>query len=190
MTDSRVSIPPDFVFRKAELGDVASLVELRLAFMRIVKDGGLPDEDAWRSELSALFERDLGSGALVAWICLDGGRVVAASGIAFGASGESASDRPTDGRPEAGVARHGASAGRKAAGTRRGRRAEALILNMFTLPEYRRRGLASELLGRCIAEARARGLRRLMLQPTDDGRALYERFGFRPSGGDMSLDLE
>jgi len=170
---------PDFVFRKAGAGDVASLVELRLAFMRIVKDAGLPDEEAWRSELSALFERDLGSGALVAWICQDGGRTVAASGIAFGPP-------PAGGRPDGDVARRGEGSGR---GSAPRAAAEALILNMYTLPEYRRRGLASELLGRCIAEGRGRGVRRLRLQPTEDGRALYERFGFRRAGDDMLLDL-
>ncbi len=160
--------PAGFEFRRAVPADAADLVELRLEFMRIVKDGGLPDEEAWRSELSALFERDLASGELVSWICLDGERVVAASGIAFGAPGEPASDPPAGG-PEDG--------------------AEALILNMYTLPGYRRRGLASELLGRCIEEGRSRGVRRLRLQPTEDGRVLYERFGFRRAGGDMLLDL-
>ncbi|MGO8692120.1 MAG: GNAT family N-acetyltransferase [Rectinemataceae bacterium] len=158
MTDSRAAAPPPYIFRKADAGDAAALVELRLAFMRIVKDCGLPDEKKWRSHLSMLFERDLAAGTLVCWICLEGGRVVAASGIAF--------DVPRDRRVE-----------------------EALILNMYTVPERRRRGLASELLRLCVVEGRARGLRRLRLQPTDEGRALYESFGFRRAGGDMVLEL-
>lgn len=165
MPSSHEAARPDFVFRKADVGDAAALVELRLDFMRIVKDGGLPDEEAWRSDLTAFFEHDIAAGALVCWICMEGAKVVAASGIAFDVPDRAGS---------------GAQCGRDAA--------EALIFNMYTMPEYRRRGLAAELLRRCVQEARARGLRRLRLQPTEDGRALYESFGFRAAGRDMLLE--
>jgi GNAT superfamily N-acetyltransferase len=60
---------------------------------------------------------------------------------------------------------------------------------MYTLPAYRRRGIASELLRRTILEARSRGLSALRLQSTDDGRPIYERAGFRDAGRDMVLSL-
>jgi hypothetical protein len=72
-----------FTYRKAGPPDVATLVDLRIEFMRIVKDGSFPDEDQWREELSSRFFSDIGSGELVAWICLDGARVVATSGLAY-----------------------------------------------------------------------------------------------------------
>jgi GNAT superfamily N-acetyltransferase len=132
--------------------------------MRIVKDLSARDEELWRAELSALFARDLGSGDLVSWICLGGGEVIAASGLACPAA--------EDSRAELGLLR-----------------GEGLVLNMYTLPAYRRRGIASELLRRTILEARSRGLSALRLQSTDDGRPIYERAGFRDAGRDMVLSL-
>jgi GNAT superfamily N-acetyltransferase len=140
--------------------------------MRIVKDAGLDDEPRWRAELVDRFAADLGSGELVAWICLDGAAAVAASGLACPASDSA--------RAELGL-----------------RSGEALVFNMFTRPRYRRRGIASELLALAIGEARSCGLVRLALQPSDDGRRLYERAGFRfqrpesrrDEKRDMTLDL-
>jgi GNAT superfamily N-acetyltransferase len=147
--------PPGLEYRKALLSDLGALVDLRIAFMRIVKDGGLEDEAEWRSELSERFASGLASGSFVAWLCLDHGSVVAASGLAL------ALDAPA--REELGLLP-----------------GEGLVHNMFTLPAYRRRGIAAELLARTLAEARAKSLAALRLQSTEEGRRLYERAGFRP----------
>ncbi len=45
-------------------------------------------------------------------------------------------------------------------------------------PEWRRRGIASELLTRIIDWARTKRLDRLVLHASKEGRALYQRFGF------------
>jgi len=149
---------PGAEFRRAGPRDVDALVDLRIDFMRIVKDGGLPDEEAWRAELAGLFARDLASGALLAWVAEEEGRVVASCGLALG-------------RPDAAEG-------------------EGEILSVYTAGAYRRRGIGAALLRLALGEARARGLRRLRLQPTDDGRPLYERAGFRDEGRDMVLVLE
>jgi GNAT superfamily N-acetyltransferase len=160
--------PPAFEFRKAGLSDVGALVNLRIEFMRIVKDGGIPDEEAWRAQLSARFSSDIASGELVAWICLDPARLgaptlVATSGLAYPRA-----EHPRDARI------------RRELGLEPG---EALLCNMYTVSEYRRHGLGSELLERSIEEARATGVRAIKLQPTDDSRALYLRRGFIPAPG-------
>ena len=47
--------------------------------------------------------------------------------------------------------------------------------------------------GRMLAvlmdEARGLGLRKVVLQASEMGGPVYERYGFRPSGGWMELDL-
>ena len=53
-----------------------------------------------------------------------------------------------------------------------------IILNVFTEPEWRRRGVAALLLERILAWARAERLDRLVLHASKEGRVLYERFGF------------
>jgi ribosomal protein S18 acetylase RimI-like enzyme len=56
---------------------------------------------------------------------------------------------------------------------------EAYILNVYTKPEARRLGLAKALASRAVDEARAKGVRRIWLRASDDGRPLYEAIGFR-----------
>lgn len=58
---------------------------------------------------------------------------------------------------------------------------EAYILNVYTEPEYRRRGVARKLMETIIAWARERGCERVTLHPSEDGRALYESLGFDPT---------
>ena len=54
----------------------------------------------------------------------------------------------------------------------------AIILNVFTEPDWRRRGLAVLLLQTIIDWARAERLDRLVLHASEAGRSLYERLGF------------
>ena len=54
----------------------------------------------------------------------------------------------------------------------------AILLNVFTEPEWRRRGLATLLIKRIIAWARSERLDRLVLHASDEGRPVYEQLGF------------
>lgn len=54
----------------------------------------------------------------------------------------------------------------------------AIILNVFTEPQWRRQGVALLLLHRIIAWARAEQIDRLILHASEAGRSLYERLGF------------
>jgi GNAT superfamily N-acetyltransferase len=55
------------------------------------------------------------------------------------------------------------------------------LLNVFVDPEFRKRGLAHELIEKCLAEAHARGIRVVTLHSSDAGRPVYEKFGFHPT---------
>jgi len=63
---------------------------------------------------------------------------------------------------------------------------QGLIVNVFTEPEWRRRGLAKLLMNTIIAWSRDQNLDSLVLHASDDGRALYEKLGFVPTT-EMSL---
>lgn len=56
----------------------------------------------------------------------------------------------------------------------------AWIGMVLTHPEFRRRGLARTLVARVMEQAKTLGVRTVKLDATDDGRRLYESFGFRP----------
>jgi|SRR5579862_2451590 len=64
----------------------------------------------------------------------------------------------------------------------------ATILNVYTNPEYRRRGIARKLMETMIAWCKRDGLARVTLHASDDGRALYESLGFEASN-EMRLNL-
>jgi ribosomal protein S18 acetylase RimI-like enzyme len=66
---------------------------------------------------------------------------------------------------------------------------EAYILNVYTKPEARRRGIARALMEKVVKEARSAGARRIWLRASDEGRPLYESMGFRP-GGYLELKTE
>lgn len=68
-----------------------------------------------------------------------------------------------------------------------GRSAE--LLNVYTLGEYRRRGLAETLVEITIDELRRRDVGKLLLEYTPDGLPLYTKLGFEPLEHQMKLML-
>lgn len=66
---------------------------------------------------------------------------------------------------------------------------EAQVVDVYTAPEWRRRGLGRALTEACLAEARELGIRRIFLRTTHAGRPLYESMGFADPGYALQLDL-
>jgi len=64
----------------------------------------------------------------------------------------------------------------------------ATILNVYTEPEYRRRGIARQIMEVMIAWCKKEGFTRVTLHASDHGRHLYESLGFEPSN-EMRLNL-
>lgn len=58
---------------------------------------------------------------------------------------------------------------------------QAIVLNVYTEPAFRRRGLARALMLDLLDWARSSGLESLVLHATPDGRPLYEALGFAPT---------
>lgn len=64
---------------------------------------------------------------------------------------------------------------------------EAYIMNLYTVPEWRGRGVAARIFAALVAEARAAGAELLRLHATEDGRSIYARAGFRATETEMVL---
>jgi GNAT superfamily N-acetyltransferase len=111
--------------------------------------------------LRAWLRIHLADGSFLAWVADDAGTVVAATGLTV-------LDRPPYPGNLTGL--------------------DGYVTNMFTLPAYRRRGLARQLLDLLIAHARQVGVRRLFLESSREGQPPYEQFGFRLTRG-MELTL-
>ena len=58
----------------------------------------------------------------------------------------------------------------------------AEIAGVYVAPEFRRRGIARELVAEALASAHAHGVRRVFIAPTPRTRAFYRTFGFDDSG--------
>jgi len=63
-----------------------------------------------------------------------------------------------------------------------------LIVNVYTEPPYRRRGLARRLMEEMVAWCRAQGYAGVSLHAANEARALYESMGFTPTN-EMRLRL-
>ena len=117
--------------------------------------------DALVSLAEARLREMLASGEYVAWLALapDGDRVIGGAGaqrrLAFPHP-----HRFEDGTVGIGEGRH------------------AIVLNVYTEPEWRRRGVAEALMREVIRWAREERLDRLVLHASEQGRPLYQRLGF------------
>jgi GNAT superfamily N-acetyltransferase len=66
---------------------------------------------------------------------------------------------------------------------------EGYLINVFTLPEWRRRGVATALVQAVVAKARELGLARIRLHATSDGQPIYKALGFENRPEAMELNL-
>jgi GNAT superfamily N-acetyltransferase len=118
--------------------------------------------DAMEQTSRPFFAHALGEGSYRGWLVDDGaGRVVAGGGIILLAFHSS----PRDPAPR-----------------------RAWIVNMYTEPEYRRRGLARRLMEAMVAWCRAQRMTTVYLHASDEGRPLYDSLGFKPTN-EMRLPL-
>lgn len=65
----------------------------------------------------------------------------------------------------------------------------AHLMNVYVRTEFRRRGIARDMISRLVNEARARGITEVTLDATDEGRLLYESLGFESNKEAMALVL-
>jgi GNAT superfamily N-acetyltransferase len=59
---------------------------------------------------------------------------------------------------------------------------EALVVNVYVEPAYRRRGVARALMKAVLDWCRGRGIGRIVLHPSASGKPLYDSLGFVPTG--------
>lgn len=147
--------------RQATVADAAVIAGHRVAMFR---DMGQVPSDALASNLlsestSALVEL-LRAGSYVGWLAIDGsGRVIAGAGAHL--------------KPQ--LPRISADATRVVAAT------DPLVVNVYTEPDWRRRGVARALMNTLMGWVLARGFDRVLLHASDDGRPLYLSLGFVPT---------
>lgn len=101
--------------------------------------------------LKDYYMRHMADGTFVSWLALDGNKIIATSGMSF------VEKPPYFGCPSGRI---------------------GLLSSMYTDPDYRRRGIARELLARVIKDAREYGCGTVQITASDMGVKLYSDFGF------------
>ncbi|MGQ0561410.1 MAG: GNAT family N-acetyltransferase [Gemmatimonadota bacterium] len=152
-----------FTLRCAELTDVQTLVDLRIAYLREVEH--LPAEDDTPALVAATrryFMRKMPPGEYIAWVAL--ARPAAATesrGVlrskVIGTAGMFLYDRPPN----------------QSGGGR-----EARLVNVYVTESWRGRGVGNDLIDACLESARRAGVHRVLVDDSPTGRRLYERAGF------------
>lgn len=153
----------NYTFKKASIADLDMLVETRI---KVLRAANLLDNQVDMSEVETesreYYEKALRDGSHTAYLVFDVDKFIGAGGVSY------FTVMPTYHNPS----------GRK-----------AYIMNMYTDPEYRRRGIAYKTLEYLVADVKSKGITMITLEATDAGRPLYEKYGFRIMESEMVIEV-
>ena len=153
----------ELIYKIASIEDLEVLVKTRIEVLRAANK---LDDSVDMSEVEAAsrtyYEKALVDGSHTAILVFDGDKFAGAGGMSY------YTVMPTYHNPS----------GRK-----------AYIMNMYTKPEYRRRGIAFKTLDLLVSDAKNKGIAAISLEATDMGRPLYEKYGFVKMEDEMELPL-
>lgn len=153
----------NLIYKRAEEKDIEILTRTRLEVLRAANQLS-PHTDMTEVEKQTVdyYSRALFEKEHIAILVYDDKEIVGAGGVSF------YQVMPTFHNPS----------GKK-----------AYIMNMYTKPEYRRRGIAWQTLNLLVKAARQAGVPSISLEATEAGRPLYEAFGFVPMEHEMELPV-
>ena len=139
------------VYRKANIGDIDALTGMRLAMLFDGTDRCEELKEAVGRNSKEYMVDGMQSKSFIAWVAASDDELVGMVGLALFRL------PPNDWCPNGKT---------------------AYIGNMFTMPAFRGKGIASKLLSLIVDEAKSYGCERILLNTTDMGRTLYENYGF------------
>lgn len=149
-------------YKKLDESQLETFIEMRIR--QLCEEGATEDFDL-KPALRDYYDRHMTDGTFVSWLALDtdaDNKIVGTSGMSF------VEKPPYFGCPSGKI---------------------GLLSSMFTDPDYRRLGIARELLSRVVEEARAYGCGTVQITASDMGVLLYTNFGFVKNGNFMQYKL-
>ncbi len=151
----------DVKIRPADVRDIPEIVRLRRRMYEDMRYNDSAALDAASSLTTAYLDKAMLDGSFRAWLACESDRIIAGGAVLVTAWPAHPYDLECR---------------------------RATILNVYTDPAYRRRGLARRLMQTMIAWCKREGFARVSLHASDDGRHLYESLGFEASN-EMRLNL-
>ena len=155
----------EIVYKKLTEAELGTFIDMRISQLTEeyeTEGKEVPENVDLKSALFDYYRRHMADGTFVSWIAMDGDRIIGTSGMSF-------VEKPPYFTCPSGKL--------------------GLLSSMFTNPEYRRRGIAQELLDRVVGEARKYGCGSVHITASDMGVKLYSAYGFRHNGNFMMYDL-
>ncbi|HUU78274.1 MAG TPA: GNAT family N-acetyltransferase [candidate division Zixibacteria bacterium] len=151
-------------FRRATIEDIDNLIDLRIEFLyeALKKSKDTPEENL-RKSLVNYFNEHVQNDTFIAWFALENNEIIATSGLSFYTVPPCFNNQTGE---------------------------VAYIMNMYTKPNYRRKGIGTELFFKLLEEAKTKGIKKIVLHATDDGHFLYEKHGFISDGSEMILKIK
>ena len=146
-------------YRQLTDNELDTFIKMRLVQLR--EEGAKEDIDLYPA-LKDYYTRHMADDTFVAWLALDGDKVIGTSGMSL------VEKPPYFSCPSGKI---------------------GLLSSMFTDKEYRRKGIASELLKRVVDEARNYGCGIVQITASDMGVKLYTAFGFTHNKNFMQYKL-
>ena len=153
------------VYKKLSEAELDTFIEMRIAQLtEEYEDSGktVPGGVDLKPALEDFYHRHMADGTFVSWLAIDGDKIIGTSGMSF------VEKPPYFACPSGKL---------------------GLLSSMYTDPGYRRMGIAKELLGRVVEEARAYGCGAVQITASDMGVKLYTAFGFNHNGNFMTYSL-
>ena len=134
-------------------------IDIRINQLR--EEGAKEDIDLVPA-LKDYYNRHMADGTFVSWLAMEKDMIVGTSGMSF------VEKPPYFGCPSGKI---------------------GLLSSMFTNPDYRRKGIAKELLSRVVKDAKDYGCGAVQITASDMGVKLYADFGFVHNGNFMQYKL-
>ena len=151
----------NLTYKKATIEDIDILTKTRIEVLRAANKLSADTDMSEVKECSYhYYKRALGDNTHTAYLVFDNNRFVGAGGVSF------YQVMPTYHNPSG---------------------YKAYIMNMYTIPEYRRKGIAYQTLDLLVQDAKSRGISAISLEATDMGLPLYEKYGFVKMESEMEL---
>lgn len=146
-------------YRRLTEAEIDTFIEMRIAQLR---EEGAKEEIDLVPYLQDYYKRHMADGTFVSWLACDGDKIIGTSGMSF------VEKPPYFGCPSGKI---------------------GLLSSMFTNPNYRRMGIAKELLDRVVNEAREYGCGTVQITASDMGVKLYSAYGFEYNNNFMQYKL-
>ena len=138
----------NITYKRLTEKELNTFIDMRINQRR---EEGAKEEIDLAPALKQYYMRHMADGTFVSWLAFHGDKIIGTSGMSF------VEKPPYFGCPSGKI---------------------GLLSSMFTNPDYRRKGIAKELLSRVVNEAREYGCGTVQITASDMGVKLYADFGF------------